>query len=278
MIRTIRYSIVTTCKSRLEHLKTTLPAFLAFEGAEVIVVDYGCPQGTGDFVKQNYPAAKVVSVTDDQGFNPSRARNAGARQAVGEYLFFMDADVVIRDLKLNESMRTHERPDRFITFSNSLKAIDLLGSCLVPKEAFDKIGGYDEVISVYGGEERDLYARLRFHGVGQFLLNVGGYLETIKHSNEERMSFREGSTVRNSVVISTCYRQLKLGLMRFLGKELDYPERLALWKSVKSQSEEKFLSDANRWDFVIEVPLETPYWPLKGIKYSRKLMLTVEIS
>jgi len=279
MIRSMqspRYTIVTTCKGRLDHLRTTLPAFLAFEGAEVIVVDYGCPQGTGDFVTQNYPAAKVVGITDDKGFNISRARNIGARQAAGEYLFFMDADVMIRDLKLNESMRTHERPDRFITFSNSLKAIDLLGSCLVGREIFDKIGGYDEVINVYGGEDRDLYARLRFHGIEEFVLDVGDYLTAIKHSHEERMIFRGDAAAGLSILITTSYRQFKLGIMRILGRELDNLERQALWKSVTSQIAEKLPTDADRVDLVVEVPLETPYAPLKGIKYIRKLVLTLE--
>jgi len=275
-MRSSKYTIITTCKGRLDHLKVTLPAFLAFEDAEVIVVDYGCPQGTGDFVRQNYPSAKVVSVNDDSRFNISRARNIGARSATGDYLFFIDADVVIRDSRLKELLRTHERPNCFINFSNSIKAIDLLGTCLVPKQAFEKIGGYDEVITVYGGEERDLYARLRLNGIRPFLLDVGECLETIKHSHEERLIFREGNTVRNSVIISTCYRQAKIGLMRLLGKDLGHSERLALWNSVKSQLEEKLPSDAKRVDLVVEVPLETPYWPLKGIKYSRKLVVTVE--
>ncbi len=41
-----KFSIITTCKGRLEHLKQTLPAMLAQKDSEVIVVDYSCPHGT----------------------------------------------------------------------------------------------------------------------------------------------------------------------------------------------------------------------------------------
>ena len=43
----------------------------------MIVVDYGCPDGTEAWVKQNFPEVKVVKVEDDPGFSISRARNLG---------------------------------------------------------------------------------------------------------------------------------------------------------------------------------------------------------
>ena len=49
-----RASIITTCKGRLHHLRRTLPCMLA-QGCdfayEVVVVDFGCPQGTFDFCR-----------------------------------------------------------------------------------------------------------------------------------------------------------------------------------------------------------------------------------
>ena len=59
---TPKYSIVTTCMGRLDHLKESLPAMLAQPDSEVIVVDYSCPQGTGDYVAKHFPAARVVRV------------------------------------------------------------------------------------------------------------------------------------------------------------------------------------------------------------------------
>ena len=61
-------SLITTCKNRLPHLKQTLPLMLQQPRAEVIVVDYGCEQGTSAWVKEHYPAAKLVQVNDDPIF------------------------------------------------------------------------------------------------------------------------------------------------------------------------------------------------------------------
>ena len=88
-------SLITTCKNRLAHLKQTLPLMLQQSFSEVIVVDYGCEQGTAAWVKENYPKAKVVQVSDDPVFSLAIARNAGAKNASHEFLGFIDADVVI---------------------------------------------------------------------------------------------------------------------------------------------------------------------------------------
>lgn len=273
---TPKYTIVTTCKNRLDHLKSTLPGFLAFEDAEVIVVDYNCPQGTGDFVSENYPAARVVRVTDDEGFNISRARNVGARQATGEYLFFIDADIKIHPARLRELMQAQERLNRFIVFSRVAENPNLDGTCLLPKEVFDKVGGYDEAIRVWGGEDWDLYVRLRFHGLEQFVLDAGDSMTAIEHSNAERLTYHRNVTLGGSILITTSYRQLKLGIMRILGRELNGRERAALWNSVASRFNEGFRSDKDQFDMVIEVPLETPHLSIGGTQFSRKLVLTVK--
>ena len=68
-------SFVTTCKGRLSALKQSLPRMVAQPHAEVIVVDYDCPEGTGAWVAAEHPAARVVQVRDAPVFNIARARN-----------------------------------------------------------------------------------------------------------------------------------------------------------------------------------------------------------
>ena len=75
----MRVSIVTTSKGRLHHIRDTVPRMLACGVDEVLVVDYGCPDGTGDWVERHCPGARVLRVTDDPGFCLPRARNLGAR-------------------------------------------------------------------------------------------------------------------------------------------------------------------------------------------------------
>jgi hypothetical protein len=44
---TPKFSIVTTWKGRLRDLQQSLPTFVSQAAAEVVVVDYDCPEGTG---------------------------------------------------------------------------------------------------------------------------------------------------------------------------------------------------------------------------------------
>src|SRR5574343_1128333 len=87
------FAFVTTCKGRLHHLQQTLPLIVAEAPDEIVVVDYGCPQGSGDWVEANYPQVKVVRVTDDDGFRLARARNLGAAACSAPWICFIDADI-----------------------------------------------------------------------------------------------------------------------------------------------------------------------------------------
>ncbi len=64
---------------------------------EVIVVDYSCPQGTGEFVREYFPAVRVVSVTGEEHFSNWKARNAGASIASSDVLVFVDADTLLAE-------------------------------------------------------------------------------------------------------------------------------------------------------------------------------------
>ena len=58
---TPKFSIITTCMGRLDHLKQTLPRLLEQPDCEVIVVDWSCPQDTAGYVAKHFPAVNVVA-------------------------------------------------------------------------------------------------------------------------------------------------------------------------------------------------------------------------
>src|SRR5665648_31901 len=91
------FSLVTTCKDRLDHLKQSLPSMISQGFHEVIVVDYDCPQGTSRWISANLPSVIVVEVENEPLFNISKARNVGAARSSGDVLCFVDADVVLAD-------------------------------------------------------------------------------------------------------------------------------------------------------------------------------------
>lgn len=127
------YAFITSCRGRLHHLKKTLPRLVAQSGAEVIVVDYNCPDGTAAFVAENFPAVKLVVERDAAFFNLSRARNMGAQAASGEVLIFVDADVLIAP-DFTKRLAT-ELPRGFVGgFSAPTpKWNGIVGSCVVEK-------------------------------------------------------------------------------------------------------------------------------------------------
>jgi hypothetical protein len=71
-------AFITTSKGWLHHIRQTLPLIVAQSPAEIVVVDYACPEQTGDWVEARYGSVKVLRVSDDPGFCVSRARNIGA--------------------------------------------------------------------------------------------------------------------------------------------------------------------------------------------------------
>jgi glycosyltransferase involved in cell wall biosynthesis len=102
---------------RLPNVSVVIPAFrqAAFLGEcldsvqgqryagslEVIVVDDGCPEGSGD-VAARHPIAPRVIKQPNSGV--STARNRGVREAQGEYIAFLDADDLWHPRKLDRQI------------------------------------------------------------------------------------------------------------------------------------------------------------------------------
>ena len=89
----MKATVVVPCKGRLMHLQQTVPLFLEQEAPadseiEVLVVDYGCPEDTLDWVQSvAHERLNCVRVLDrTHTFNLSRARNCGNRLADGKGL------------------------------------------------------------------------------------------------------------------------------------------------------------------------------------------------
>ena len=146
---------------------------------EVIVADGGSTDKTKKI-------AKLYDVKIIKGGHPSVGRNAGAKKAKGKVLYFMDADIRIDPLFINESYQ------EFIEKKLDIAAIDnlpkwegkenyiqrtvleffymignviirilqktktpkLISTCMiVKKKSFDAVGGFNENIYVHGDAE-----------------------------------------------------------------------------------------------------------------------------
>lgn len=226
-------SFVTTCKGRLHHLQQTLPHLAALENVEVIVVDYGCPQGTADWVSKHYSNVRVGRVDDDPGFSLARARNIGAYAATSPWLFFVDADIVV-DKALVDWARDHLDANAF--YSAQPRMPNALGSCFCLRDAFLTVGGYDEAIRGWGAEDLDFYQRLTLAGYRE-----EGYpaamISALRHGDEERTLFYEIKDKTRSQQIIEWYLLVKFDLMAIRGGPLPLEERVGLMRMAREAIE-----------------------------------------
>lgn len=189
-MRLNQVAFVISCKGRLDHLKQSLPRIVALKPAEIVVVDYDCPQGTAQWVEEHYPDVKVVKLFDKPIFNLSDARNLGAAASEQDWIFFSDADIlfdpeIVDWFHATELDQSHFFRQKHI---NDPKVSGANGSCLVSKTAFDLVGGYDEVITGWGFEDQDLYSRLTVAEIREVFFERY-YFSAIVHSDEKRTEF-----------------------------------------------------------------------------------------
>ncbi len=176
---------VTTCMGRREHLETTLPLMLE-EFDHVIVVDWSCPQGGGEWAEEQ--GAEVLYRRGEKFFNYSKARNAGAHRVKTRNVCFIDADgLVMAGAKQEIESRINLRSMAISGLtSTGLDVHSLKGFIGCDIGQFWGVGGYDESFEGYGLEDGMLRAKLLFErGVIPNRLPVGS-LAALRHSNEIR--------------------------------------------------------------------------------------------
>lgn len=188
----MKISIVVLCKGRLHHLKETLPSLVSqdLQGLadyEVLVVDYGCPDGTYSWCReQSAPNLRCVRVDRDTlPLNKCRARNFGALCTNADWLLLLDADLIIPpDLLYRAVLACRESGRKWLLPAVQGKAVSLppddsrfwfpepifagppsrgdfvAVAKFVAADLFHQIKGYDELLPGWGYEDADLALRL----------------------------------------------------------------------------------------------------------------------
>jgi hypothetical protein len=243
------FSIITACKGRLDHLKRTLPRMVAQGAAEVIVVDYSCPEGTGDYVEKNFPSVRVVRVEGEAGFSNWKARNRGAEAATSDVLIFCDADTILAEdavAKISAALppRAYGFFSRGATlhFNRSGLRIgdnQLRGFHVIPARAFRALGGYDELFEGYAaGGDTDLEDRLLMRGLKGHELGDGIVEDIIEHDTAARVTFHK-DPIPVSYAAGLLYRRLKIAALRLINRpNLDPKVRRELYQAAKKAAAE----------------------------------------
>jgi GT2 family glycosyltransferase len=197
---TPRVSVIIPTWNRSAELRTCLQALdlQDFAAKEVIVADDCSTDGTCQMVENEFPRVRLIRGTERLG--PSARRNEAISLAQGEFLLFLDSDITFPTPAVVSNMV--RRMDSFPSigaiggemaafagekdvaygkrWTRSLYAVrvsatgdevvpcDYLATCncMVRREAVQKIGGFDEDMSLLHGEDMDFGLRLTHAGYG----------------------------------------------------------------------------------------------------------------
>jgi glycosyltransferase involved in cell wall biosynthesis len=171
-------SVIIPTHNRRELLMKKLHALEVQNPSEVIVVADGC---TDDTVKalQLYSPNYSLRFLETPGKGAAFARNAGAREAKGDYLLFSDDDVISKVGWL-ETHKHASGPNTVVVGKLLLPRHLKHGATMTGPKAFwwnatgantslsrslfFHAGAYDESFAAYGGEDPDLGWRLKTAG------------------------------------------------------------------------------------------------------------------
>jgi len=180
----VELSIITVTHNRrdviLKKLDSLLAQTLEPERFEWLVCVNGCEQGTLEALEKAETPFRLKVIVNTQAEAPAKARNACAQLAEGETIYLSDDDCLLfpdtlaRHLaaqrrKLGVTVGAirfeHEgasrawRPGR-VGYWNVNGA-----NTSLPSKAFEAVGGFDESLSGYGGEDLLLGYRLKQAGL-----------------------------------------------------------------------------------------------------------------
>jgi GT2 family glycosyltransferase len=193
--------IVVTWNGR-RYLDDCLRAIASQEGVstETIVVDNASTDGTTEYLRANFPWVRIVPLPENRGF--AGGNNAGAHEATGTYLAFLNNDTRadpgwLRALRAGIDIEAHfalttsrivymhdpgildSAGDGVLRWGGAFKrhhgapagsaseSQEVFGvcgaACLMPKAVFDELGGFDEDFFA-SHEDVDLSYRARLLG------------------------------------------------------------------------------------------------------------------
>lgn len=212
-------AFVTTSRGRLHHIRETLPLTVAQGADEVIVVDYSCPDHTGDWVEVNFPDVKVIRVEGQDEFNAPLARNAGVAATSAEWIVLIDGDVRSKP-EWMPWMQANLEPGNYYMAApvGSVRDPETYGTIICRREDFDAVGGYDEVIRGWGGEDGELYQALSRRGL-KARDYPSEFVSAIPHDNELRAGWAGLRNMDEKVVANNVYIAAKQRAMQVYGAD-----------------------------------------------------------
>ena len=189
------FSVIIPVYNKENHIKATLESVLnqTFKDFEIIIVNDGSTDGREDIILQITDNRIHLHTIKNHGV--SYARNYGISKSTSDLIVFLDADDFWEPFHLEDLKALHETfPNcglyckAYLKKLNNIKLIpkykgipqtkDWMGiikdyfeassinavawtsAVMIPKNILDKVGGFDEKITLGAGEDTDLWIRI----------------------------------------------------------------------------------------------------------------------
>jgi GT2 family glycosyltransferase len=178
------FSIIIPTANRNNFLQSCLEKLdckvqgLSKEDYEIIVTDDGKENQAKELIKEKFHWVQWI---EGPKCGPAANRNNGAKYAKGEWLIFLDDDVLPDENILNSYKQGIEQNSDVLAFEGGIipDDWDLLkrdmaecpvnteGGCFwsanicIQKKLFNEVGGFDEQFSIAAQEDQDLFERLK---------------------------------------------------------------------------------------------------------------------
>ncbi|CAI0840425.1 MULTISPECIES: glycosyltransferase family 2 protein [Serratia] len=107
----VKISVVIPVYNVKKYVKQAVDSILAQSVApyEVIIVDDGSTDGSGDLLEELYGHLEVVKIVHTTNHGLGEARNEGSRHVTGEFTYYFDSDDIAVPTLLEEFMLAYQR-------------------------------------------------------------------------------------------------------------------------------------------------------------------------
>ena len=178
-------SVITVCMNRQHHLLTSAQKLASWpHHEEHLILDWSSHDPVKRSQLPDDPRIRLERVEGEERWNLCRAYNFAARLAIGMALLKLDADCWPEALNPESYLANSSQVCWFGSGPDGR-----LGQFLMHRGAFEKVGGFNEVLLGYGFDDKDLKARLLSLGFSVGFLPEHA-VGVIPHSIHERVGRR----------------------------------------------------------------------------------------
>lgn len=194
--------LVTTCRNRAEYLRASLPSWLACEQIRrIVVVDF---DSSTPVIKEldalSGERVTVVRVEDEPLWRIGRAINVGLGLVEAELVLKIDADVSIIELRpYLEAVANRD----CLYFRGFSKLGTSSGLFLASTTVMRSLGGYHDHMSGWGGDDIDLYERLKKQGFRRQFFHRESFQEQV-----QQMAGKNAEAPRLDTHLLSAHQQL----------------------------------------------------------------------